>query len=114
MSKQSDINDVYHVTNTFPKTCLLPASLTLPASNLAATTLGERAEVAEAWEGQAAVSPERVGRVEREDAGVSGQGKRGQQEQPGEALRCDYCCFCINTCCCVLALTGNCCVSGPR
>lgn len=48
MSKQSDINDVYHVTNTFPKTCLLPASLTLPASNLAATTLGERAEVAEA------------------------------------------------------------------
>ena len=41
------------MTNTFPKTCLLPASLTLPASNLAATTLGERAEVAEAWEGQA-------------------------------------------------------------
>ena len=61
MSKQSNINDAYHVTNTFPKTCLPPSSLTLPANNSAATMLGEQAEVAEAWEGQAAVSSEWVG-----------------------------------------------------
>ena len=64
--------------------------------------------------GQAAASPEPVGCVEREAAGVSGQGKRGRQAHPREALRCDCCCFGINTRCCVFVLTGNCCVSGPR